>query len=399
MQPSARRDTTLPADDGIFDVDAIDPGALRERLSAKYQYYPADVLPAWVAEMDFPLAAPIASALHAAIDRSDTGYRMGGALPEALAHFAEQRWHWTLNPRHVTLVADVLAGIAAALRVFARPGDAVVVCTPVYNPFFSVVRDVAGLRLLDVPLLEDEGVYRLDLEGLAEAFSRDDVSAFVMSHPHNPTGTVFARDTLTAVQELADAHGVLVVSDEIHAPLSLPGRDHVPYLSVVAADAHAVALVSASKAWNLAGLKCGQLVGTDRTARILTSELPLETTMTTSHLGVIASEAAFRDGGPWLDFVRVILDGNRALMADLLDRHLPRAAYTAPEASYLAWVDLRAYDLGDDPAPRILEAGRVALSPGIQYGPGGAGFVRVNMGTSPAILEAIVSGMARAIDG
>ena len=132
-----------------------------------------------------------------------------------------------------------------------------------------------------------------------------------MSHPHNPTGTVFTRQTLEAVQALADAHGVLVVSDEIHAPLSLPGRDHVPYLSVVPADAHAVALVSASKAWNLAGLKCGQIVGTDRTARTLASELPLEITMTTSHLGVIASEAAYREGGPWLDFVCGILDGNQ----------------------------------------------------------------------------------------
>jgi cystathionine beta-lyase len=386
------------ADLDAFDVDAIDLAALRGRLSAKYQYYPDDVIPAWVAEMDFPLAEPVARSLHAAIDRSDTGYRFGGQLPEALADFARERWTWEINPRHVTLVPDVLTGIAAVLRVFAHSGEAVVVTTPVYNPFFSVVRDVAGLELVDAPLVRTAaGEYELDLAVLEAAFARPDVTAYLMSSPHNPTGTVPSRQTLLEIHRLAERHGVLVIADEIHAPLALPGAEHVPYLSVVPDDANAVALVSASKAWNLAGLKCGQLVGTDRTARRIGAELPFEISMTTSHLGVIASEAAYRDGGPWLDFVVGILDGNRAELARLIAAELPEAGYVPPAASYLAWIDLSAYGVGDDPAPGILEKGRVGLSPGIQYGPGGAGFVRLNMGTSPAILEQIVRGMARAV--
>jgi cystathionine beta-lyase len=200
------------------------------------------------------------------------------------------------------------------------------------------------------------------------------------------------RSTLSAIAGLAAQHGVLVVSDEIHGPLVLPGSAHVPLMSVAGDDAHAVVLVSASKAWNLPGLKCAQMVGTASTARAIAG-LPLEVTYGTGHLGAIAAVAAYRDGGAWLGDVVSVLDGNRHLLADLLTEHLPLARYVPPQASYLAWLDMRAYDLGPDPAAVILERGRVALSSGRTFGTGGEGFARLNFATSPTILAEIVRRM------
>jgi cystathionine beta-lyase len=376
-----------------FDADEIDLEALRGRQSSKYQVYDADVIPAWVAEMDFPLAEPVATALHAAIDRSDTGYRTAMGLADALADFARDRWSWEIPTDRVLPVADVLTGVVQSLQLFTSPGDGVVINTPVYPPFFSAVRDVARRSLVEVPMARaDDGSYDWDLVGLAAAFARPDVTAFVMSNPHNPTGSVPTPETLTAIVALAAQHGVLVVSDEIHGPLVLPGSAHVPLMSVAGDDAHAVVLVSASKAWNLPGLKCAQMVGTARTAPAITG-LPLEVTYGTGHLGAIAAVAAYRDGGAWLGDVVSVLDGNRHLLADLLTEHLPLARYVPPQASYLAWLDLRAYDLGPDPAAVILERGRVALSSGRTFGTGGEGFARLNFATSPTILAEIVRRM------
>lgn len=389
-----RHDRRVPA----FDVDAIDLAALRQRQSAKYQYYDEDVIPAWVAEMDFPLAEPVAAALHAAIDRSDTGYRSATGLPEALADFARDRWDWGIPLERITPVADVLTGAAWAIRLLTEPGVGVVVTPPVYTPFFSTIRDITQRTVVEAPMVRaEDGSYAWDLAALEQAFARPDVSAFLMSNPHNPTGTVPTREVLGALAGLASAHGVTVISDEIHGPLVLPGSDHVPFMSVAPDDADAVILVSASKAWNLPGLKCGQLVGTARTAPIIAERLPMDVTYGTGQLGVIASVAAYREGGPWLEDVVAIIDGNRSLLAELLAEHLPRAGYVPPQASYLAWLDLRAYDLGDDPAVALRERGRVALSSGPSYGTGGEGYARLNLATSPRILREIVRRMGAVV--
>jgi cysteine-S-conjugate beta-lyase len=378
-----------------FDVDEIDLPTLRHRLSAKYQAYDADVLPAWVAEMDFPLAEPIAAALHAAIDRSDTGYSSTKGMAEALADFARVVWSWEIPTDRVTPIPDILTGIAQTLLLVTEPGEAVVINTPVYPPFFSTVRDIARRTLVEVPMsIADDGSYDWDLAGMEAAFARPDVTAFVMSNPHNPTGSVPSGRTLATIARLSDEHGVTVLSDEVHGPLALPGRGHVPYLTIADDQADAVSLVSASKAWNIAGLKCAQLVATARTAETVAQRLPKEVTYGTGHLGAIAANIAYREGRPWLADVVAAIDVNRRLLADLLEEHLPRARYAPPQASYLAWVDLRAYGLGDDPSVAFLERGRVALSPGPSFGRGGEGHVRVNIATSPAILTEIVRRMA-----
>lgn len=381
-----------------FDVDSIDLAGLRERQSAKYQAYAADVIPAWVAEMDFPLAEPIARALHHAIDRSDTGYQSGRGLREALVDFAETEWGWTVAGRDVTGIPDVLTGVDWGIRLMTSPGDGVVITTPVYPPFFTTIRDMAERVVVDVPLARTgDGGYALDLEALGEAFARPDVTAFVLCSPHNPTGTVPSRTELEQVALLADEHGVAVVADEIHAPLTLAGAQHTPYVSVAGEDANAVSLVAASKTWNLPGLKCAQMVTTARTRPVVHERLPKEVVYGTGHLGVIASIAAYREGGPWREHVLGILDGNRRLVADLLAERLPRARYMQPQASYLAWIDLSAYAVEADPSALLLDRARVALNAGPTFGAGGDGHVRLNMATAPVILAEIITRVADAL--
>ncbi len=378
----------------------VDLETLRTRTSAKWTYFDADVLPAWVAEMDFTLAPSIAAALTAAVARSDTGYRSVGRLPEALIDFSTRRWGWQPDASHVMVVPDVMTGIAATLRHVTGPADSVVINSPVYPLFYSTVRDVVGRNIHDVPLVSDEaGRYGWDLDAIDAAFARPEVTAFLLCSPHNPVGSVPSPAELASIARSAQEHGVVVIADEIHAPLTLAGSEHTPYLEVAGPDARAVSVLSASKAWNIAGLKCAQLVASPALVEELFAAIPLETQYGASHFGVIASIAAFDEGEAWLDQVLGILDGNRRLLTELLAAELPDAGYRPPDASYLAWLDLRAYALGEDPAAVLLERGRVAVNAGPTFGAGGEGFVRVNIGTSPVIVREIVARIRRGTRG
>ncbi|GDX32360.1 cystathionine beta-lyase [Actinomycetes bacterium] len=375
--------------------------ALQQRTSAKWRFFDPDVIPAWIAEMDYPLAPAIAETLHAAVDRSDTGYRWLGELPEALADFAADTWGWQVDPAQVIVLPDVLTCIAQAIAHFSRPRDAVVINTPVYPPFFSTVRDITQRTLVEVPLLRTElGGYDYDVASMEQAFARTDVSVYLLCSPHNPTGSVPSRETLEAIADAAKRHGVSVIADEIHAPLTHPGVPHTPFLSIAPAGLSAISLISASKAWNIAGLKCAQLVAADE--EILTklqASIPLEVTYGTGHFGVLASIAAYRDSVPWLDEVRTLIAGNSALLREMLTLQLPEVSFAPPSASYLAWLDFGAYDLGDDPAAYFVERAKVGLSPGPGFGDLGVGCARLNFGTSPQILAEIVERLAMSING
>lgn len=356
---------------------------LRLRRSAKWSTYPSDVLPLWVAEMDVELAEPVREALACAVRRSDTGYvGPAGDVAEALAGFAARRWSWEVDPGDVRLVPDVAVGVVEVLRRVVAPGDAVAFSPPVYPPFFGWVEEVRGRRR-EVPLTAQG---RLDLAALDEAFAGD-VRAYVLCNPHNPLGRVHAHEELAQLARLAQRHGVTVLSDEIHAPLALPGARWTPYLTVSdEAREHGVALVSASKAWNLAGLKCACVVTAGSRMRE-SVRLPEEVHWRTGLLGAVATAAAFRAGEEWLDALLGLLDANRALVGRLVADHLPAARHSPPEAGYLAWLDLRGLGWGDDPAGHVLEGARVALSPGPDFGTQGRGFARLNFGTSAEILE------------
>jgi cystathionine beta-lyase len=362
----------------------------------KWRTYPEDVLPLWVAEMDVPLAEPVVRAVTDAMALGDTGYPVGTAYAEALAAFAAKRWGWDgLAVERTAIVPDVMLGVVEMLKLVTGPGDPVVVNPPVYPPFFQFVAHL-DRRIAEAPLGADG---RLDLDLLEEAYRRAVAgggrAAHLLCSPHNPTGTVHTAEELAAVAALADRYGVRVVADEIHAPLTAAGVDFVPYLGVPGAE-NGLSLMSASKAWNLAGLKAALAVAGPAAAADLMM-LPEEVGHGPSHVGVLAHTAALRDGTAWLDALLTGLDDNRRLLVALLAEYLPGVVYRPSEATYLAWLDCRALDLGDDPARVFLDRGRVALSTGPQFGTGGAGHVRLNLATSPEILTEGVRRMAAAL--
>ncbi|KAB1945574.1 aminotransferase class I/II-fold pyridoxal phosphate-dependent enzyme [Micromonospora sp. ALFpr18c] len=386
--PSGVRDAVNPLRQLTIDQ-------LRQRTSLKWREYPADVLPLWVAEMDVPLADPVVRAITDAVARGDTGYTAGSAYPQALAEFARRRWGWDgLAVERTAAVPDVMHGVVEALRLVTEPGDAVVVNCPVYPPFYEFVAH-AGRRIVEAPLGAD---LRIDIGTLEDAFrqARADgrPAAYLLCSPHNPTGVLHTGDELAAVASMAGRHGVRVIADEIHAPVVLRGARFVPYLSVPGTE-DGLSLMSASKGWNLAGLRGALLIAGPAAAADL-ARVPFGTMVSTSHLGVIAHTAAFRDGDEWLDALLTGLDDNRRLLAALLAEHLPAIRYRPGQATYLAWLDCRALGLGDDPAAVFLDRGRVALNSGTAFGAGGAGHVRLNLATAPELITEAVRRMAAA---
>jgi cystathionine beta-lyase len=383
-------------DSGVAELPVDPLAVLRKRRSAKWQTYPADVLPLTVAEMDFALAEPVAEALHEAVERSDAGYAMPvPGLGRALAGFAASRWNWDVDPASVTAVTDVGVGVVELLRLLARPGDAVVISPPVYPPFFDWVPE-AGARLLEVPLAHDAAGWRLDLAALETAFATHP-AAYVLCNPHNPVGRVHTADELAALVRLARIYQVTIVSDEIHGPLVLPGATFTPLLTVPGAAELAVSVLSASKAWNLAGLKCAAIVTAAPRMAAVAGRLPSDSRWRIGHFGAIATIAAFTAGGPWLDRLLVTLDRRRILLADLLRERLPMLTWHPPEATYLAWLDCAALGPDNQARERFLDRGHVALEPGLRFGAAGSGYARLNFATSTDILDQATAQMAAAV--
>ena len=375
----------------------VDPVVrLLQRRSAKWQTYPRDVLPLTVAEMDFALPPAVSAALHDAVERSDAGYAMPApGLGEALAGFAARRWGWDIDPASVTAVTDVGVGVVELLRAVTQPGDTVVISPPVYPPFFDWVPE-AGARILEVPLIEHDGKQRLDLDGLQRAFAAHP-AAYVLCNPHNPVGTVHSPHELEALIRLARIYRVTVISDEIHAPLVLPGAAFTPLLTVPGAGELAVSVVSASKAWNLAGLKCAAVVTASPAMASLVARFPPDSRWRIGHLGVIATVAAFHEGEAWLDQLLRTLDHRRAVLGALLAERLPTVRWQPPEATFLAWLDCRGIGPDDEARELFLRRGKVALEPGLRFGAAGAGYARLNFATSVDILDQATKGMSRAL--
>lgn len=361
---------------------------LRERTSAKWRYYAPDVLPLWVAEMDVDLAPPIGEALERAVRDGDMGYPGSTPYVESFAAFAAARWGWNVDPADVTPVQSVILGYVDALVELTELGGAVIVNPPVYPPFFSYLRQ-AGREIAEAPLTTD---LRLDLDAIERAMQQATTggrrAAYLLCNPHNPGGTVHTRAELESVAALAARYGVGVVSDEIHAPIVLEGSRFTPYLDV---DPTGLALHAASKAWNLAAMPAALLVGGPGSAALESFRAGKH--HGPGHLGAIAQEAAYAHGGDWLDGMLAGLDRNRFLVRDLVAAHLPGVTYSVPEGTYLTWLGFGTM-LGEDPAAVLLEKGRVALNRGLDFGTGGEGHARLNIATSPAILEEAVRRIA-----
>jgi cystathionine beta-lyase len=382
-------------------VDLPEDRARRTLL--KWRVAPADVLPAWVAEMDYALAPPVQDALRRAVDDGLTGYPLlpgeGPAsgddeLGEAYAGFAARQFGHTVDPAHVIPTVDVTAGVRVVLDVLSEAGP-VVFPLPGYPPQHDVAQ-LTGRRRVDLVLDPDAERAELDLDRLDALFAGG-ARTLLLTQPHNPWGRVFTHAELEGVRDVVVRHGARVVSDEIHAPLVLGGGEHVPYLSLDGTADHAVAVTASSKAFNTPGLRCAQIVtGDDATAERLRAE-PMARNDSWSPLGVVGAVAAYSQGDAWLDALRERLTAQRALLVDLLATQLPEARMRPLEATYLAWLDLRAY--ADEPATLALEKGRVWVQDGRHFAPDLPGHVRVNIATSPERLTEIVGRLAAALTG
>ena len=365
-----------------FPLD-LDLETLRRRRSEKWVSYPADVLPLFVAESDVAPAPPIAELLSAAVANGDFGYSADAdGLRDVVSQYYT-RFGVEAAPGDVMPVYDVGVGVRAVLREFLTPGAKVVHHVPVYMPFPAWTRR-SGHEPVGVPFAEDGSINLPAIEREFESGAR----AILLCHPHNPSGRIHPQSELAELASLADSYGAIVVSDEIWAPMALPGHEFRSFLAASnTARKVGFAISSASKTWNLAGLKCAWVVTGNRAQYTL----PPYLAGACGHLGSLAARTALTEGEPWREELIAALGENVDLLGRLLEEHLPEARWTRPESTYVAWVDLRAYPaLGDNPAKRFLSEAKVALSPGAAFGEGGAGFVRINFACNPELLTAAV---------
>ncbi|GAB3966547.1 aminotransferase class I/II-fold pyridoxal phosphate-dependent enzyme [Plantactinospora veratri] len=374
-------------------LDDLDLESLRRRPGVKWaQATAAGAVPAWIADMDFPVAEPVRAALVQAVE-TDLGYPAWDDRPdrnplaEVFAARMSDRYGFAPAPAHVRVFTELIQAVQAVLHVGTAPGDAVAMHTPTYPPFLETL---AGMRrrLVPVPIVDSGHGWAFDPDRLAADVARTGCVALVLVNPHGPTGRVFTRAELSAVAEIAMRHDLLVVTDEIHADLTYEPHRHTSFAALAPElAARTVTLHSASKAFNLAGLRCCVAHVGDARVRAALDALPPLLLGQPSNLGVLGTQAAWQHGDPWLAEVRAVLDRNRRLVAD----GLPDAVgYHLPEATYLAWLDFRPLGLGSDPAAHFLDRAGVMLSHGPQFGPGGEGFARLNFATGRPILDDIL---------
>ncbi len=354
-----------------------------------------DLLPFWVADMDFRSAPEIVAALREAVDFGVFGYPiMTDRARVAVASWERVRHGWDIGVRHVDFVPGVVAGLGFAIQAFTKPGDGVVIQTPVYPPFFSIIKD-NGREIVENPLIEGDARYEMDFENLEEVLSRPNVKALMLCSPHNPVARVWTREELAHLAELCIAHDVFVFSDEIHQDLIFSDAKHMP--AAVAAPelkSRLITLVAPSKTFNIAGLSASAWIAEDEAiAGAMRKSLGRLHMERLNLLAAKALEVAYRKGAPWLDALMPYLEKNRTIVEDFVKEHLPRAVLKHPEGTFIFWLDFRGYGLSSDGLQRILvDEARVALNAGTTFGRQGEGFARLNVGCPRAQLE---EGLAR----
>jgi cystathionine beta-lyase len=384
------------------DLDRIEVEDLRRRQGEKWRAYDADVLPAWVADMDFPVAEPIQRAFRDLVRRSDFGYPQNptpSALPTLFCERMQERFGWSPEPRLVEVMTDVVQAIFVALREFAEAGEGTVVQTPIYPPFLGAL-GATGRRLVENPLIPGPDRLELDLDGLGAVID-EQTKLLLFCNPHNPSGRVFARSELERVAELALEHDLIVVSDEIHSDLVYPGNVHIPFASLSPeVEARTVTLTSATKAFNVAGMRCAVAAFGSRELkrRFLPGPDARHVHGGANTAGMLAMHTAWRHSQPWLEHVMLYLEANRDFLTRFVAERMPGVVYRPPEATFLAWLDCGALGLEGGAHGFFLEHARVGLSDGATFGTPGRECVRLNFATSRAILTEILERMARALD-
>jgi cystathionine beta-lyase len=374
---------------------------LHTHRSEKWRGFPNDVLPLPVAEMDFPVAEPIKAILAEMVAHSDLGYL--GPIPElglGFKKFAAERWGWDVDEKQVRLATDVGVAVVEILRVFTQPGDSILISSPVYHNFYTWINETR-LTLVDAPFERtgDEATnpWVINWESIEKAYASG-IKVHLLCSPHNPLGFIYTKQDLLKLVGLAKKHNVLIISDEIHAPLTFPGETFVPILSLGSdAESVSVSVTAASKGWNIAGLKCAIIISQNAEMNSKLANLAPAMHYRASLLGGFATAVAFADSCVWLDTVIAQLDHNRHLIKKLLAEKLPTVRYHIPQNSYLAWLDLESLNLGADPSVTLIEKGRVAFNPGHTFGKQCDQYVRLNFATSPEIITEAIDRIARAV--
>ncbi len=383
------------------DFDRYSRAQLERRTGVKWHRDGAAILPAWVADMDFPIAREVTAAMQNLISTDDLGYpdpALDEAVRQAFAARVARRYRLVVDPERVVVVSDVVQAIYLCLLAYTEPGDGVAFLTPAYPPFFSAVADT-GRRALVCDLIAGPQRYELDLARLRSVVHEGNARMILLCNPHNPTGRSFSAAELAGIAEIAIENDLPVVSDEIHADLTLRGSSHVAYGSLGGpAAAQSVTLSSASKAFNLAGLRCAVAAFGSEELQERFARFPRHARGSVSVLGMVAAIAAWERGDGWLETALEVLADNRAVLEGWARERLGDRALLSPEATYLAWLDLRAHGLGDNPAVWLREHARVALSPGPDFGAPGAGHARLNFATTPALLEEMLERISSALE-
>jgi cystathionine beta-lyase len=382
-------------------INSTTVATLRARGSVKWTVPGPDGFGAGIAEMDFGAAPPILDALAELAASGSFGYLPAPLVQDlaiACAEFQSRRHGWQVDPAAVRDVPDVIKALEIAITQFSRPGSPVILPTPAYMPFLNLPGKL-GREVIQVPMLNDgTGYFTFDFEAIEDAFLAGG-TLFILCNPCNPLGRVFSAAELAQLAEIVDRHAGRVLADEIHAALVYPAAArHVPYASISAtAAAHVLTATSASKAWNLPGLKCAQVILTREQDRQVWEDMGVFAAHGASVPGVVANIAAYRHGEPWLAEVVAYLDDSRRLLRDLLGAHLPGVRYRPPEATYLAWLDCTAMDLPGSPGALAADRAQIAVVDGPAFGLGGAGSVRFNFATPQPVLAEMAERLARAL--
>jgi len=381
-----------------FDFDApIDRRAAAD--CRKWNRYPADTLPMWVADMDFAVPEQIQAALRTRLAHPVFGYAgTPASLIEAILEMLEVRHGWKVAPEAIVMLPGVEPGFNMALRGLLSPGDGVVVQTPIYAPIRTAPLNW-GQRRIEVPLKPTPSKFSADLPALENAFAEEGTKAFLLCNPHNPTGKVYDVDELSAIAASCLRHHVLIISDEIHGDLVHEGGRHYPIASLAPEIAErSITLMSASKTYNIAGLKAAFAIVPNVALRQAFVSARAGMVDSVNLMGLVATEAALREGEAWRRALLGYLQENRDFLARELTQRFPMIGYQPPQASFLAWLDCRGLALSIEPAKFFLEHARIAVSGGEEFGALGAGHVRLNFGCRRATLIAALNRLGQALN-
>ena len=376
--------------------------ALQSRRNAKWNQYDADVIPAFVADMDFAVAAPIQAAIERLVRDRDYGYplrdgdRADRLVANAFVHRMKSRFGWEFSPDLVLPVADLVQGTFAAIMAFSDPGDGVVLQVPNYPPFRDAI-NTTERKLLTLPMRDDDTRHVFDMDELKQLVDKR-TRIFLLCNPQNPTGRVFSRNELLALGQFAIEHDLIVISDEIHSDLVYPGQRHIPFASLGPdIAARTVTLNSATKSFNIPGLRCAMVAFGDEALRQrYHKRIPAKLTGSANVVGVDATVAAWTEGQPWLDAVMAHLLKARNRVMDVLAAEAPQIGLHAPEATYLAWLDCSKLALSTPAFQFFLDKARIGFSAGETFDPDGAPFVRFNFATSMPILDEMLERFIKA---